>query len=132
LGPLIEEFKQAPQSENLGLKWIIGAALNKIADASVFEEMKDIVLDSSNGKSRELVVSALGNIKSPESQRLLLQLLSDEQLCGFAIMGLSKVADLGVRKSIIPFLSHPKTWIRKEAEKAIRRIDRSSNSETLS
>jgi HEAT repeat protein len=123
IAPLLQEYRRAPNSENARLKWSIAAALDIIADNSTLQDLIDLIDDPRNGKSRELLVSAVGNTHDAKATKYLIGLLKNAELAGFAIIGLAKIADPVSRGSIEPFLHHNKTWVRKAAEKAIRRLD---------
>lgn len=120
---LVEEFKAASSSDALGLKWAIGNALSVVADSSVLEDILSLVRDRHHGRSREMLAVALGNIGGPEAIETLVELLSDEEVAGHAVVGLKKLAPPSARAALEPFTDHPKTWIRKEARKAIAKID---------
>jgi HEAT repeat protein len=55
---------------------------------------------------------------------ILIELLSDEDLAGYAIMALGKLKCNEARSVIERFLTHPKHWVRREAQKALKRIDK--------
>ncbi len=50
--------------------------------------------------------------------------LNDPALAGYAIMALGKLKSQKARPAIERFLDHPQSWVRSEARKAIKRIDR--------
>jgi HEAT repeat protein len=105
-----------------GIKWAIGNALSVVADDRVFEQLAAIAEDKRHGHDREMVALALGNMKDPRAVDVLVRLLDDDQVAGHAIMALGKLRARGVRSKIEPFLDHPKTWVRREARKALKRM----------
>lgn len=118
---LLEEFhSRATREDRLG--WVIGNALEVIADDSVFEEVVAIATDKHYGRSREMVVAALGNMKNPKAKEILIELLDDEEVAGYAVMGLGKLKAKEAKDKIEPFLKHPQEWVRKEAKKALAKI----------
>ncbi len=121
---LLEEFVAASESDDLGLAWVIGNALSVVADQSATDEIALLVRDRSHGRAREMLAVALGNIGSPEAADVLIGLLSDEEVAGHAVVSLRKLAPPSARDALEPFADHPKTWIRKEARKAIAKIDK--------
>lgn len=121
---LIDEFLRAPDYEVSSYKWAIGNALSVVADDSVFEEIVDLAYGKHHGKAREMVVVALGNMSNPRSVDLLLNLLKDDEVSGYAIIALGKLKAKESKKYIEPFLNHPKAWIRKEAKRALSKIDK--------
>ena len=109
------------------LRWVIGNALSVVADDSVFDQIAQLVKDPSFGKSREMLALALANMKDPRAIDVLIQLLGDEQVAGHAVMALGKIGAERARSSIEPLLSSPRSWIRNEAKKALRKIDNKHN-----
>lgn len=122
--PLLEEFRKTATLEDR-IGWAIGNALEVIADDSVFDEVVTIATDGSYGRSREMIVAALGNMKDPKAKEILIELLDDDEVAGYAIMGLGKLKAKDARGKIEPFLKYPQEWVRKEAKKALDKIDRS-------
>lgn len=123
--PLIEEYRKASHEESaLSLKWAIGNALSVVADDTVFKDIVELVTDKRHGKAREMLAFALGNMKNPDAVDVLIGLLDDEEIAGHALVGLRKLKAVKARSKIETFLEHPKTWVRKEAEKALKAIDK--------
>jgi HEAT repeat protein len=121
--PLIEEFYKLQGESNSGIKWAIGNALAEVADDSVYQDLVNIALDSGNGTARQMIIIALGKMKNPDVENILISLLGDDQVCGQAIISLGKIGSKKAVSSIEKYLNHPKTWIRNEAKKAISRIE---------
>jgi hypothetical protein len=120
--PLIEEFRKA--QEGRSLKWAIGNALSVVADKSVFDELVELVRDKRHGKAREMLPLALVKTKDPRVVSILIELLDDEEIAGHAVSALRRLAPPEARTAIEPFISHPKTWIRNEAKRALAKIDK--------
>jgi len=120
--PLLGEFRTAPAATASGLKWAIGNALEVVADDSVLDEIFELAKDKRHGKSREMLAVALGNMKDPRAVDVLIELLSDEEVAGHALIGLGKLKAGKARPHIESFLDHPKPWIRKEAKKALAKL----------
>jgi len=119
---LIEEFRRS--DADLFLKWAIGNALSVVADDDVLNDIIALINDKKHGKAREMLVVALGNMRTPGVGDFLIELLDDESLAGHAIMALGKLKYKEAHSSIERFLTHPKSWIRKEAKKALAKIDK--------
>jgi HEAT repeat protein len=120
LRPLIAEFRG--DSATHGLRWTIGNAIAVIADDSVFEDICYLVQDKQYGKAREMLTVALGKMKNPAAVTFLLDLLNDDEVAGHAIIALG---DLKAEKALLKiesFLNHPKSWVRKEVYKALKKI----------
>lgn len=126
-GPqLIIEYKKLKFNLESGIRWAIGNALSVVADDSVLPDILEILLDKTNGKSREMFAVALGNMKNPIVEDELINFLDDEQLAGHAIMALRKLKSKKALSALEKFLTHPKTWVRNEAKKAVEKINRSA------
>jgi hypothetical protein len=123
---LVEEFRK-PENTGLGLKWAIGNALSVVADETVCTSIMEMIRDESYGKAREMLVVSLGNMKLFEVEDFLIKLLKDENLHGYAIMALGKLRSKKSRPEIELFLTHSKTWVRNEAKKALKKIDKKSS-----
>lgn len=122
---LVDEFRRAGDaSHEMGLRWAIGNALAEVADDSVFEEVAVLAKDPRWGRSREMLALALANMKDPRAVKVLRDLLADEEVAGHAVIGLGKLRAKEARAGIEPFLEHSKKWVRDEAKKALKKIDR--------
>jgi HEAT repeat protein len=119
---LVDEFSK--QVSNPGLQWAIGNALSIVADDDVLNNIVGLIRDKAHGKAREMLVVSLGNMKTPEVEHLLIELLDDEDLAGYSIVALGKLKSQKARPVIERHLTHPKGWIRREAKKALKRIDK--------
>lgn len=119
---LIREFYKA--SNNSELKWAIGNTMSLILDKNSINPMLKIVQEKEHGVSREMFVIALGKLKDKKVIPVLLKLINDPDVTGHVIMALSNFNDLNLVNHIKPFKNHKKTWIKKEAEKAIKKIDK--------
>jgi hypothetical protein len=123
---LITEFCSVPPSQtaNIGLKWAIGNALSLVATDAVFNDLVELVQDKRHGKSREMLAVALGNMKNPATVDVLIKLLNDDEVAGHALIALGKLKSQKARIHIERFLNHPKPWIRKEAMKVLKKLER--------
>jgi HEAT repeat protein len=121
---LIEEFLRAPDHSAASLKWTIGDALSVVADDSVFDNLVIIVQNKQHGKAREMIATALGNMNNPRAIDVLIDLLQDEDVAGHALIALGRLKAGKARHYIEPFLNHSKSWIRKEANRALAKIDK--------
>lgn len=125
---LVAEFHRMENESNTGIKWAIANALSVVADDSVFTEIVNLVGETRHGPARVMLALALGNMKDPCAQDVLIGLLEDELVAGQAIVALGKLKSQKAYPFIERFLAHPKAWIRKEAKKALARIEKSINS----
>lgn len=128
-GPfLVEEFKAIdPAADGTGkLRWSVGDALEHVADERVLDEVLAISLDHRHGDQRGLVVASLGNMRRARDrvEPVLLQLLEDDDVAGYAIMGLAKLGANDAIPAIAPFLTNSAPWVRREAKKALARLEK--------
>lgn len=124
---LVREFHRVEEPSGGSLRWAIGNALEVVADDTVFDDLVEIVQDSSYGRARQMIAVALGKMKDPRAVDVLLGLLDDEEVTGHAIMALGRLGAQEARPAIEGCLSHPKPWVRKEAKKALAKIDKARN-----
>src|SRR4030067_1376873 len=109
---LVNEFRR--QFSDPNLQWVIGNALSVVADDELLNEIVELIRDPKNGKAREMLVISLGNMKKPEVEKILIELLEDEDLAGYAIMVLGKKKSKKARPIIERYHSHSKRWVRRE------------------
>ncbi|MDY7080495.1 MAG: HEAT repeat domain-containing protein [Chloroflexota bacterium] len=121
--PLIEEFRKAPD-EDVDLKWTIANALSEVADASVFDDIVELVRDKRHGVARVMLPLALAKTKDPRAVDVLMELLDDELAFGQAVRALRLLAPPEARGALERFVDHPKTWVRNEARRALAKIDK--------
>jgi hypothetical protein len=122
-GPvLVEEFRKAAPEQML-LKLAIGHALCVVADDSVGDDILELAMEPRHGKARQPLVLALGNLQDSRAIETAMRLLDDEAVAGHAIMALGRLKAKRSRSLLKPFLRHRRAWIRREAQKAVQRID---------
>jgi hypothetical protein len=124
---LVREFHRIEDPGGSSLGWAIGNALEVVADDAVFDDLVEIVRDPSYGRARQMIAVALGKMKDPRAVDVLLGLLDDEDVTGHAIMALGRLGAQEARPAIEGCLSHSKPWVRKEAKKALAKIDKARN-----
>jgi HEAT repeat protein len=120
--PLLAEFRRAIDDNELGLAWVVGNALEIVADDSVFDDLVGIVLDRRLGMSRQMVVLALGKSKRPAAVPALIDVLDDVEVSGHAVMALGRLRAVSARDRVAPFVVDGRAWVRKEASKALARM----------
>lgn len=117
---LLNEFKTCNDKDYC---WSIGNALEIIKDPNISAELLEIALDASYGIGRQRIVAALGVYRgNPEVRKALIRLLSDKDVTGHALEGLKKCGEMEDIPYIEPYLNHKMTWIRREAERAMKQI----------
>jgi len=129
--PLIDEFLKT-SSDKMSLKWAIGNTIGEVAIDSDFDELASLVRDKSHGDSRQMIVASLGRIKHPQTEKLLIELLHDDEVAAHAVSALSTKKSVRALAAIEPLVDHHKPLVRKTATKAVKRLrkgirDRESN-----
>lgn len=74
---VINEYHNIPKEDHF-LRWAFGNTMTVIITEDYIDDVIDIVLDETNGDSRQMFVSALGKLKSPKAKEVLKQLLNDK------------------------------------------------------
>lgn len=118
---LIEEFYKIP-ADNMLLRWVIGNTMEVVITNEDIDEVAKIVSDKKNGMSRQMFVLALGKITSKKSEDVLIQVLDDEEITPHALEALGKLKSRKAKGKIMELTKHPKALIRKEANKALKKI----------
>jgi hypothetical protein len=120
--PLVDEFRRC-NDENV--RWAVSSGLVTLADDSLFEVIADLARDRSFGRGRLLVVLALGKMKkTPQAVDVLLSQLEDRDVAIAAIEALGNLKAKGARSAIDKFSKDSDADFRREAKKAIAKIDK--------
>ncbi len=119
---LLKEFKK-PKS-GLSYRWAIGNSLSLILDKKYENDYIEIIQNKEYGTARKMIVITLGKIRSQRAISVLLDLLNDEDIDGHIIVALGYYKDSNLIQYIEPFLKHENRWIRKEAEKSIKKLSK--------
>lgn len=125
---LIAEFQRAPDENDSQrvTKWTIGNALSVVADDSVYESIVALLRNKKHGWSRGGLPFALCNMKKHREQAVqhLIQLLDDSDVGVAAMMALGKLRVKAARSRVESFLKDPDPWVRREAKRALAKIDK--------
>ncbi len=119
---LINEFYK---SNKVTFKWAIGNTLSIIQDKESIPKLLRIAQEKQHGIACQMIVEGLGAFNLKEVKDVLVQLLNDENVVGHAISALSKMGDASLVSYIEPFLSYKVKWVRNEANKAIKKLQKS-------
>jgi HEAT repeat protein len=119
---LLTEYRNTPDSENRGLKWAIGNALEVLASDKIFDDIVELVQDKRHGIARQMLVVALGKMKNPKAVDVLICLLDDDDVVGHALACLKKLKAKQARTHIVRLINHPNAWVRKQAKQALDKI----------
>lgn len=118
---LLQEYNKIPKDKMM-LRWAIGNALQVVITDEEKELVINIVTDKTNGMSRQMFVLALGKLPSDRTEQILIELLDDEEVAAQAIDALSNLKSQKAKTKIAELLNHSKPLIRKEAQKALKKI----------
>lgn len=121
---LIQEYDKLTQPEDWAIRWAIGNALSVVADDRVCDDIMRLAQDRYYGTERQMLAVALGNMRDERVVDVLIDLLKDDDVAGHAIMALRKLRAKRTRPYIEPFLEHERTWVRREAKKALAIFDK--------
>jgi HEAT repeat protein len=122
-GPtLIRLFRIAHDRDGTGTRWIIPNSLEVAADHKITAEMIELATDTQFGRAREMVVIGLARLHSADAERVLIDLLRDDEVAGHAVVALGRLRSQSAAPEISKLLVHPKPWLRNEAKKALARI----------
>ncbi|MBE9586002.1 HEAT repeat domain-containing protein [Mucilaginibacter sp. JRF] len=121
-GPvLLDEYHKTPKEEML-YRWAIGNTISKVITTADVKKVISIVKDRSNCMSRQMFVIALGKFKSEEVENVLISLLDEDEVAPHALAALGKMKSNKAKKRILLLTDHPRSLIRKEALKALKKI----------
>lgn len=124
--PLVAFFRDLPAHDGppeTDPRWTVGNALEVLASPAIADDLLELATDRRYGRARQLVVLGLGRLKGDERvPPVLLDLLDDEDVAGYAVMALGKLKESRAAPRLRTLLDHPQPWVRREAAKALRRI----------
>jgi hypothetical protein len=121
---LVTEFRRAEPGSGPGRRWAIAAALAESANDAVFDEIVELARDRGYGSDRQMLALALGRMRDPRAVEVLIDLGRDDDLAGHAAMALGRLRAAAARPLLEKLAGHPARWVRREAAKALRRIER--------
>jgi hypothetical protein len=124
--PLIKEFIEAPP-ECQALKWAIGNALEVVADRSLVDQLVPLCCDNTHGEARQMIVLALGRMKTTTSTECLIRLLDDPEVQLHAIIALGTQRAAEALPKLEELARDSRSWIRAKAKGAIKRIIQTSS-----
>lgn len=116
---LIEEYYKIPR-ENSSLRWVIGNAMISVINRDIIQDVIAIVRNKENGSSRSRFVFALGKMREEQT---IIDLLDDDEMARYAIEVLGILKSAKAKEKIQQLLYHPNPDIKKEAEKALKKIN---------
>lgn len=82
--------------------------------------------DEKQGHTRFVLCEALRIADAARAKEVLVSLIDDPDIGAHAMVQLGKLVHEPVRSLIQEFLDHPIDWVRREAKKALRRLDQAA------
>jgi HEAT repeat protein len=124
--PLIDEFyrllgNNTPQGSTT--RWAIANALTVVARADSVDAILQLIALPASECARQMLALTLGKLKDRRAVPILVELLEDDQVVGHAASALGMLKAPEARAALLERKNHPRTWVRKEVEKAILKID---------
>jgi HEAT repeat protein len=124
---LIKEFqnyKVSTESEEY-TKWAIANAIFEVSDDSFYEDIVNLIKNKQyeTGMIGGMLVKAVAKMKNPLKKEILLDLLTNDDLKGYVIIELGRLKYKEALPQIKNYLNCEEEWVRKEAIKAIKKIE---------
>lgn len=117
-------FKKFIEVQQDWLRWAIGNTINVIATAEDLDKLIVIVKDKKYGTARQMPTMALGRFKSSVVEDTLISLLNDTDVLPHAIDALGKLRSIKAKSYLENLLTNSSPLVRKEAKKALQRINK--------
>lgn len=124
---IIREFRA---SKDESIRWAAGNALEVLASDKIENDIVNIAMDRGFGWSRQMVVAALGKIRSERALKAAIASLDDEDVVLHALSALARMRDPEAIPFVEPFLRHKKAAIRKEARKTLERLGKAKTAQS--
>ena len=104
----------------------IGDALSRVVDGSAWEDLVPLVCDPRHGDARQMLVAAVGQMRQPRADDVLLALLrnADAEIVAQALRALGRRRSVRARPDVAAFLAHQDRAVRHAALWALAWIDR--------
>jgi HEAT repeat protein len=123
---MLEELQRLRDSDEASLRFAVANALSEVADDSVFDSVVELARDRRYPVAdRGVLVLSLANMRDerPRAIQVLREMLGDD-VAPHAVTALGELRAKEARSDVESILDQPEAWIRAEAEKALRKIDR--------
>ena len=107
-------FKSQNRPSNL---WEYGDLLYKIGNFNYLHDYLELVKDKSLGSDRQMLLLLLGKSKNKTVIPVLIELLSDNSVCGHALDALSNFSVNEIEESMLKYIKSDITWVRNIAKR---------------
>jgi hypothetical protein len=118
---------RAYQRDEFGdLRWAIADTLTKVPCRESFASLVDLLHHHEFGQAREMLLVAIAGTRDRRAAGSIAPFLNDSDLAGHAVIGMGIVAPLATPyRALVEQLTHDhRAWVRKEATRALEKIDR--------
>lgn len=122
VSPILLDECSKITKDDTSLRWAIGNTIYVTITKDDVERIFSIVQDKENGLSRQMFVAALGKIKSEKVEEVLIKLLDDEEVTLHALEALGRMKSKKARDKVLILTKHSNVLIRKEAQKALKKL----------
>jgi HEAT repeat protein len=116
---LIKLFKEELDNN---LRWVIGNALSVVATEGDLEQVLGLLVNSSYGETRSMLVHAIARLQGDQAIPTLMKYLKDKDIFAQAIIALGDLKASTAKEAIKSFSSHSDDWVREQVEKALQKI----------
>lgn len=120
---LLDEFTKVPKDKML-LRWAIGNSICDLIQPVDVKQVIDIVRNADNGMVRQMFIMALGTARTELAEQTLIELLSDDEVAPHCMSALGKMKSIRSIGQVRMLVGHSNPLIRKEAIKALAKIER--------
>lgn len=120
---LLREFESASSSS---YRWAVALALTGAARPEDADAVVSFFQDRRYGAGRQELARVIARLRPENALEVLLSALVDDDVAGHAVEALGYLGDPRARPHLVRMKAHATPWIRKEAAKAIRKLDKPS------
>lgn len=121
---LLEDFYS--DADNID-RWAIADTLYTFASRKYIQDYLDIIADPGYGAARQMLVLLVGRLKVEQAIPVLIGLLDDPCITAHAITALGRFRREELRPHFERFAACPDPLCRREAQKALARLDKPEN-----
>ena len=123
---LLDDFKKEATT-NL-TRWFISDCLYKIRSRLYIDDYLKIAADSKYGNNRQMIILLLGSLKDDRAIPVLLTLVDDRDVTLHVIIALGNYKNESFRCIFEKYATSDNSTLRKNAKKALEKLDKKSNS----
>lgn len=111
------------KKEDQGLRWALGNAIATTMTNDDIPWLFTAVQDTSSGMARGQLIRAIATVKTEEAERILIELLEDNNIIIPTIQSLAKIKSKKAKDKLEILTQSTNRDVKKEALKALRKIE---------